>query len=94
MFFTADLEIRNDPFSGKGSSDSDLPYRYLWFSFGSYWLSPKDKIYYCPGCSKSFASVGLVKNLLSCSGTHSKGLSSVRRSGLALNVPELKAARE
>ena len=51
-------------------------------------------IYYCPGCSKSFASVGSVKNLLSCSGTHSKGLSSVRRSGPVLTVPELKAARD
>ena len=38
------------------------------------WLSPKNIIYYCPGFSKTFASVGSVKNLLSCSGTHSKGL--------------------
>ena len=31
---------------------------------GSYWLLPKNTIYYCPGCSKNFASVGLVKNLV------------------------------
>jgi hypothetical protein len=41
---------------------------------GLIWLSPKNIIYYCPGCSKSVAIVGSVKNLLSCSGTHSKGL--------------------
>ena len=34
-------------------------------------------IYYCPGCSKSIAIVGSVKNLLSYSGTHSKGLPMV-----------------
>ena len=42
--------------------------------FGLTWLSPKNIVYYCPGCSKSFAIVGSIKNLLSCSGTHSKGL--------------------
>ena len=42
---------------------------------GLNWLLPKNIVYYCPGCSKSFASVGLVKNLPRCSGTHSKGLS-------------------
>ena len=41
---------------------------------GLIWLSPKNIIYYCPGCSKSVAIVGSVRNLLSCSGTHSKGL--------------------
>ena len=41
---------------------------------GLTWLSPKNVVYYCPGRSKSFASVGSVKNLLSGSGTHSKGL--------------------
>ena len=57
-------------------------------------LSPKNIIYYCPGCSKSVAIVGSVRNLLSCSGTHSKGLSSVRRTGPVRTVPELKAARD
>ena len=38
---------------------------------GLTWLSPKNIVYYCPGCFKTFASVGLVKNLLSCLGTHS-----------------------
>ena len=32
---------------------------------GLTWLSPKNIIQYCPGCAKSFASVGSVKNLLS-----------------------------
>ena len=41
---------------------------------GLTWLWPKNIIYYCPRCSKSFASVGSVKNLLSCEGTHLKGL--------------------
>ena len=45
---------------------------------GLTWLSPKNIIYYCPGCSKSVAIVGSVKNLLSCSGTHSKGLTKGR----------------
>ena len=35
--------------------------------------------------------VGSVKNLLSCSGTPSKGLSSVRHSGPVQTIPELKA---
>ena len=43
---------------------------------GLIWLSPKN-IIYCPGCSKSVAIVGSVKNLLSCSGTHSKGLNAM-----------------
>ena len=74
MFSTADLEIRNAPFQYKVSSDNNLPQGPLWFPFGSYWFLPKNTIYYCPGCSKSFASVGLVKNLLTCSSTHSKEL--------------------
>ena len=46
---------------------------------GLIWLSPKNIIYYCPGCSKSVAFVGSVKNLLSCLGTHSnsKGLNAM-----------------
>ena len=41
------------------------------------WLSPKNIVYYCPGCSKSLTSVGSVKNLPSYSGTHSKGLNGI-----------------
>ena len=29
-----------------------------------YWLLPQNTIYYCPGCSKNVASVGLFKNLV------------------------------
>ena len=93
MFSTADLEIRNVPFPKKVSSNSDLPQAYLWFPFGSYWLLPKNIISFCPGCSKSFASVGLVKNLLSFSSTHSKGLSVFPiqvRSELSLNLNQLE----
>ena len=43
---------------------SDLLLGHLRFPFRSNWLLPKNIINYYPGCSKSFASVGLVKNLL------------------------------
>ena len=86
MFSTADLEIRNVPFPicPRDTYGSHLELT---------WLSPKNIIYYCPRCSKSIDSVGSVKNLLSCSGTHSKGLSSVCHSGPVRTIPELKATR-
>ena len=60
MFLTADLEIKNAPFPEKVSSDSYFPiWVLLAFALEHSLLLP---------------SVRLVKNLLSCSGTHSKGL--------------------
>ena len=64
LFSAADLKIRNIPFPKKVSSNNDLPTDTYDSHLGLTWLSPKNIIYYCPGCSKSFASVGSVKNLL------------------------------
>ena len=57
------------------SSISDVPWGYIKLLFGTYLACAKNITYYCPGCSKSLAIVGSARNLLSCSGTHSKGLS-------------------